>query len=79
MLGLPCGVETIATKIPRETKARAAAVAKRRRMSLSGLLRTALENEIRAAKPRTWGERFKSLQGVVKGTPANLSEIEGFD
>jgi hypothetical protein len=72
-------MDTIATKIPRETKARAAAVAKRRKVSLSGLLRTALENEIRLEKPRTWGERFGSLQGLVKNTPSNLSEIEGFD
>ncbi len=70
---------TVATKVSAETKARAAAVAKRRRMSLSLLLRTALENEIRMEKPRTWGERFGSLQGAVKNTPANLSEIEGFD
>ncbi len=72
-------METVATKVPREIKARASAVAKRRRMSLSGLLRAALENEIKAAKPRTWGERFAPLRGTVKGTPANLSEIEGFD
>jgi len=72
-------VTTIATKIPLETKARAAAVAKRRRMSLSLLLRTALENEIRTEKPRTWGERFGSLRGMVKNTPRDLSEIEGFD
>jgi hypothetical protein len=72
-------METIATKISRETKARAAAVAKRRRLSLSGLLRKALENEIRMEKPRTWGERFALLEGAVKRTPGNLSEIEGFD
>jgi len=72
-------METIATKISRETKARATAVAKRRRLSLSGLLRRALENEIKLEKPRTWGERFAPLEGAVKHTPANLSEIEGFD
>ena len=72
-------METVATKISRETKARAAAVAKRRRLSLSGLLRKALENEIRIEKPRTWGERFAHLEGAVKNTPTNLSEIEGFD
>ena len=72
-------METIATKISLETKARATAVAKRRRLSLSGLLRKALENEIRMEKPRTWGERFAPLEGAVKHTPANLSEIEGFD
>jgi post-segregation antitoxin (ccd killing protein) len=72
-------METIATKISLETKARATAVAKRRRLSLSGLLRRALENEIRSERPRTWGERFAPLEGAVKHTPANLSEIEGFD
>jgi len=72
-------METIATKIPREIKARAAAVAKRRKTSLSSLLRSALENEIRAEKPRTWGERFGHLQGAVKDAPADLSELEGFD
>jgi hypothetical protein len=72
-------MDTVATKVSRETKARASAVARRRRMSLSGLLRTALENEIKTARPRTWGERFQSLKGAVKGAPANLSEIEGFD
>jgi hypothetical protein len=72
-------METIATKIPREIKAQAAAVAKRRRMSLSGLLRLALEKEIKTSKPRTWGEHFGHLRGAVKGAPANLSEIEGFD
>ena len=72
-------METIATKISRETKAKAAAVAKRRRLSLSGLLREALENEIKMEKPRTWGERFAIMKGTVKHTPANLSEREGFD
>ena len=72
-------METVATKISRETKSRATAVAKRRRLSLSGLLRRALENEIRMEVPRTWGERFAPLEGAVKDTPANLSEIEGFD
>jgi len=72
-------METIATKIPRATKARAAAAAKRRRLSLSGFLRTALENEIKAGRPQTWGERFATLRGSVKGTPENLSELEGFD
>jgi hypothetical protein len=72
-------METVSTKIPRETKARAAAVAKRRRTSLSSLLRTALENEIKAERPRTWGERFAHLQGAVKDAPKDLSEIEGFD
>lgn len=72
-------MDTVATKIPHETKALAAMVAKRRRLSLSGLLRAALENEIKTAKPRTWGERFAPLRGAVKHTPANLSEIEGFD
>jgi post-segregation antitoxin (ccd killing protein) len=72
-------MDTIATKIPREIKAQAAMEAKRRRLSLSALMRLALENEIKTAKPRTWGERFVNLQGTVKGTPPNLSEIEGFD
>ncbi len=72
-------MDTIATKIPREIKAQAAAVAKRRRMSMSGLLRLALENEIKTSKPRTWGEHFGHLKGTVKNAPANLSEIEGFD
>jgi hypothetical protein len=51
----PMAMETIATKISCETKARAAAVAKRRRLSLSGLLRKAVENEIRMEKPRPLG------------------------
>jgi post-segregation antitoxin (ccd killing protein) len=72
-------MDTIATKVSRETKARATAVAKRQRLSLSSLVRRALENEIRMEKPRTWGERFAPLAGAVKHTPANLSEIEGFD
>jgi len=72
-------MDTVAAKVSRETKARAAIVAKRRGMSLSSLVREALENEIKNAKPKTWSERFHSLQGAVKGTPQNLSEIEGFD
>jgi len=84
LTGIPFSVylgsmPTISTKIPRETKLQASAVAKRRRMSLSGLLRVALEKEIRSAGPRTWGERFGHLQGSVKNAPANLSELEGFD
>jgi len=72
-------METVATKISLDTKRKATAVAKRRKVSLSGLLRTALENELKAEHPRTWGERFGALKGAVKGAPANLSEIEGFD
>jgi hypothetical protein len=72
-------MDIIATKVPRKIKARAAAMAKRRRMSLSGLLRLALEKEIKTSKPRTWGERLGHLMGTIKNMPANLSEIEGFD
>lgn len=72
-------METVATKISRETKARAVAVAKRRKTNLSSLLRIALENELKSERPRTWAERFGHLEGTVRHTPANLSEIEGFD
>jgi len=36
----------------------------------------ALENEIRIEKPRTWGERFGSLQGAVRTPPLIFPKLK---
>jgi Arc/MetJ-type ribon-helix-helix transcriptional regulator len=78
-------MKTVSLRVPESLDRKLAAVARRRRICKSAVLREALEkylNRRQAVHGRSFLERARDLVGCVKGAPADLScnskHVDGF-